>query len=117
MTKSIIAFALAAALASPAAAATYRIISLIDFKLDKAAIEQGTRIELFGQLQQLGAIAMLKSEPMDMQPIFVELKNLPRDQRKALLEKCPMICSVLIRGSVGTVFMQTGLVAEDLTVQ
>jgi hypothetical protein len=102
--KRLIAFAIVAALASRAAASPYQTMSLIDFKLDKATIEPGTRLELTGQLQQLGQLAMLKSEMMDMAPIFVELKNLPRDQRKVLLEKCPMFCSVIVRGKVGAVF-------------
>ena len=116
MKKYMLAAAVLASLASPSLAFSYKVMSLEDFKLDKNSIEVGTRLELAGQLQQLGELGMLKDGLMDMSPVMVELKGLPREQRKDLLH-CALLCSVIIRGRVDKVFTGQGLVGEDLTVK
>jgi hypothetical protein len=94
---------------------TYRQIDVDDLKVDKNQMI-GRKVSVSGLVQVLGETAMLKSGLMDMSPIFVDISSLPRSDRKTLLSGCNMGCQVSIDGHVGKTMMQTGIIAESITI-
>ena len=118
--RKILCYGLAGCLASmivivPALAnppdAEYKQIELDDLKLDKNEL-RGKRVAVHAGVQVMGEVAFLKSGPMDMTPIFLDISKLPRDARKKLLSDCSMLCNATVSGRVGEVMMQVGVVAE-----
>lgn len=102
---------------SPGGNRSYRAISLTDLKLDRDSL-RGQRVEVAGTLVPIGEAALLRSSDTDLSPVFVEVKAVPREQRRVLLDRCGIPgCSVIIRGLVGTVMVQTGIVADSLDIQ
>lgn len=91
----------------------YEVISMTDLKLDIAQMK-GKRVQVTGRLQTMGEMAMISSERFDTNPIFIEYKDLPREQRKQILETCSSGCEVTAKAKVATVLFNNGLVAEDL---
>lgn len=83
------------------AARTYQQISLIDLKVDIKEMV-GMKIEVSGVLQMLGELIYLKSEPMDMTPLLVNVANVSREERKALLQRCSTLCNGKVSGTVGS---------------
>lgn len=77
----------------------YHEIDLADLKVDKASMI-GQRVKVRGQIQVMGDIALLKSDAMDMTPLFFDYRKLPREQRKALLNNCTMPCDATVSGTV-----------------
>jgi hypothetical protein len=90
----------------------YVVMTLEDFKLDKENLKN-SKVEIAGELHQMGELATLGSGLIDMSPVFIDIKTLPRDQRKAILGRCNPGCQAIVRGRVDVVFFtQTGLIAE-----
>ena len=103
--------------ASPIACRSYRAMSLTDLRLDQGRL-RGQGVEVAGTLMPLGEMAVLRSGDMDPSPLFVELKAVPREQRRTLLERCGMPgCDVTIRGLVAPVMAQPGIVADSLVIR
>jgi hypothetical protein len=92
-----------------------RTIDLTDLKLDIDDM-QGQTVKVTGLLQVIGDMVMLKSEPMDMSPVMVNAKQLSRDDRKLLLNKCPILCKATVVGKVDEAasFGSPGLQALNL---
>jgi hypothetical protein len=87
------------ALAKPGAPSPYRSMSLDDFQLDRDTLK-GAKVQLSGLLRQVGELAMLSKGLVDANPVFIEIKNLPREERKAILDRCGMAgCEVVARGT------------------
>ena len=104
-------------LAKPGASNPYRSMSIDDFKLDHDTLKDANaKVQLFGLLRQMGELAMLSKGVLDQNPLFVETKSLPREQRKALLDRCAAGCDVVARGHVDKVFTGNGLVLESVTI-
>ena len=104
------------ALAKPGVPSPYRSMSLDDFQLDRDTLI-GTKLQLSGLLRQMGELAMLSKGLVDLSPVFIEIKNLPREQRKAILDRCGVTgCEVVARRHVDKVFTGIGLVLEDVTI-
>lgn len=101
---------------TPEISAAYKTVSLIDFKLDRETLK-GAKVRVTGQLHQLGEIVTFGSTLFDMTPIFIDIKGLPREQRKTILERCNLGCDAVVKGRVDTVFMEeVGLIAEDVSI-
>lgn len=92
----------------------YTPVSVTDLRLDAESLG-GKRVEISGVLQMMGDLAMLGEERFSMNKIFVETKNLPRNDRKFIIQNCESGCQVTIRGKAGNVMMNVGLVAEEIT--
>jgi hypothetical protein len=91
-------------------------MSLDDFQLDRDTLK-GAKVQLSGLLRQVGELAMLSKGLVDANPVFIEIKNLPREERKAILDRCGMAgCEVVARGHVDKVFTGIGLVLENVTI-
>ena len=95
--------------------AAYKAMSLIDFKLDRETLK-GAKVQITGQLHQLGEIVTFGSTLFDTTPIFLDIKGLSREQRKTILERCNISCDAIVKGRVDTVFMEAGLIAEDVNI-
>lgn len=93
--------------------ASYRNISLIDLKLDITSLT-GEKIKVKGVAQLVGEMLMLKSEMMDMNPIFLDFKQLPRDERKFILTSCSIGCKLTAYGVVGSVMFQHGVIITKI---
>lgn len=97
---------------APALTGKYASISLTDLKLDRA-IMRGKKIETSGFLQVMGEMVFLKGDPMDMSPILVDVTHVSREGRKLALE-CDAGCRATVRGTVGPVLMQPGIIADSI---
>jgi hypothetical protein len=103
-------------LAKQEASGPYRSMRLDDFQLDRDALK-GVKVQLSGLLRQMGEMAWLTKSLVDPTPVYIEVKNLPREQRKAILDRCGMTgCEVVAKGHVDKVFVGIGLVLEDVTI-
>lgn len=95
----------------PPAERGYRAVGLTDLKLDHNEL-RGQNVEVSGNLMLAGEMALLRSGTTDISPIFVDLKAVPREQRRALLERCTDLgCTVTLRGKVDRVMEQRAIVA------
>ncbi|RYD94409.1 MAG: hypothetical protein EOP50_09565 [Sphingobacteriales bacterium] len=68
----------------------YAPIDLADLKVD---IKQmiGKRVVVSALVQTMGEISMLKSDPLDMAPLWAATDALPRDDRKKLASSCQVV--------------------------
>lgn len=88
-------------------------IDLIDLKLDIGKMS-GKSITVRGTITVMGPMAMLGDGGFDSTPIPVEIGKLSREDRKALLENCEMQCTLTLKGKVGSVMMQSGIIANSV---
>lgn len=79
-------------------------IGLTDLKLDISTMK-GATVRVSGVLQVMGEMIMLKSEPFDMTPIWVNAKGLSRVDRKSLLTDCSTMCKATVVGKVADAAM------------
>ncbi|OQB47423.1 MAG: hypothetical protein BWY02_02135 [bacterium ADurb.Bin157] len=96
-----------------AATATYQSMDLIDLKIDIASL-MGKKVKVKALGQLCGDMFLIKKDMMDVSPIIVETKDLPREQRKYIIQNCNLGAPVIIYGTVGTVMFQNGLIAEKI---
>jgi hypothetical protein len=89
----------------------YQEVTLIDLKLDISKMS-GKSIETEATVQIVGDFGMLHAGMMDANPLFLDYKKIPREQRKKLLEQCSLGCSARIQGKVGSVMFQNGIIAD-----
>jgi hypothetical protein len=75
-------------------------IGLTDLKLDIATMK-GKAVRVTGLLQTMGDMVALKSEPLDMSPIWINPAHLLRNDRKSLLTTCSTMCKATVVGRVG----------------
>ena len=95
----------------------YQAVSLTDLKLDYGSL-RGQGVEVSGTLMLSGEMALLASGATDSSPLLVDLKAVPRDQRRALLERCMVPgCAVTMRGKVDRVMKQRAIVADGAAMQ
>lgn len=75
-----------APVAAPPQAAGYAPIGLLDLKTD---IRQmlGRKVAVTGGIQMAGEMAALKTDMMDMTPVWLDVSQAPREQRKVLLSR------------------------------
>lgn len=101
----------------PPSKQSYRAVSLTDLKLDYDSL-RGQGVEVSGTLMLSGEMALLASSATDASPLLVDLKAVPRDQRRALLERCTVPgCAVTMHGTVDRVMEQRAIVADGAAIQ
>lgn len=88
--------------AAPApAGGGHRVMSLTDVKLDQDGLRD-REVEVSGNLVPMGEMAFLRSGPMDTSPLVVDSKAVPREQRRAMFERCGVSgCATTVPGDVG----------------
>lgn len=95
--------------AASASANGYQSMSLVDLKVDLKKLVS-KKVSTYALVQIIGEMAMLKSDEMDMAPVFADTEKLPRDDRKKLANGCQMIlCKGLFYGTVKQLPLGIGL--------
>lgn len=87
-----------------------------DLKVDIDSL-QGRKVGVKGIGQYIMDSFILKKNSMDTNPIFVDISNLDRDQRKEILQICSNFmagCGVTVYGTVGQVNHRNVINAEDI---
>lgn len=87
-------------------------IKLDDLKLDIRDLN-GECFTVNGEIIILGQMATLGAGGFDTSPLFLDVQELPREQRKILL-RCNPTCRLTITGIVGSVMMQPGLIVKSI---
>lgn len=96
--------------------ADYREVDLSDLKVDKEHMI-GERIRVRAQIQIMGDMGFLKSEMMDMTPLYFTFNRLPREQRKAIIEHCTVPCDAIVYGRVANAPLGITVVGENTELQ
>jgi hypothetical protein len=81
---------------------------------------QGKKVRVRGVGFYMMDMFMLKKSMTDMSPVFVDISNLVRDQRKEIISRCGDMmkgCILIVHGTVGKVSYQNGLLAEHVEVR
>lgn len=91
----------------------YKHMDLLDLKADINSLA-GQRVSVDGSLQMMGEVAMLRSDPMDTTPVWVEIGKLPRDDRKQALKGCLTYCGVQVNGRIGQGTFGLAIIAESV---
>ncbi|MBX5164822.1 MULTISPECIES: hypothetical protein [Rhizobium] len=94
----------------------YEAMSLTDVKLDAKQM-QGKKVEVSGVLITMGDMAMLGDSAFSSNKLFVDNKKLSREERKYILENCEGGCSITVRGKVGSVMLNDGIIADAIATQ
>ena len=94
---------------------TYTKMEFVDLLLDIRSLA-GEKIETSAVGQLVGNMFLLKQSVFDLNVLFVDIDGLPREQRKMLLTSCSAGCRLTVSGSVGTVMLQPGIIAEKISL-
>lgn len=98
---------------APIAKGFYLEVDLDEFKVDKDTLV-GKRVQVSGTITQFGEMILLTSGDMDMNPVFVDLKQTPRQQKLDITRRCKTTCRANVIGEVSEVFFQTGINAASI---
>ncbi|HEY0841465.1 hypothetical protein [Methylotenera sp.] len=74
----------------------------------------GKKVQVSGQFLPYGDLGMLSQSEISTTVIYVDNKQLSREGRKLLLDRCSSGCKVVFEGIVGDVQFQKGITATDL---
>lgn len=75
-------------------------MDLTDLKVDAKELI-GKQVLVKASIQQMGDMSLLKSDPLDMAPVWADAGKLPRDDRKKLASGCQMVlCSGKFQGTM-----------------
>lgn len=92
--------------------ARYDSIQLADLKVDIKGM-MGKKVAVAASIQSMGETSMLKSDPMDMTPIWADTEKLPREDRKKLANGCQMLlCSGRFYGTLSKGVFGPSLVVD-----
>lgn len=92
----------------------YQEIDIADLKVDLKVLK-GKKVSTRAYIQVVGEMSMLKSDPMDMAPIFADASNLPREDRKKLANGCQVIlCEGVFLGVVKSLPLGVGLTLDKV---
>jgi hypothetical protein len=94
---------------------TYTRMSVNDFSRDRASLaKEQAKVEVSGRLQELigGDSYELGSKLNMADRITINIKDLPREQRKAILDRCNTGCDAVVQGRVIRHMGNTWLAAE-----
>lgn len=97
-------------------AASTPLLNLDDFRLDASELD-GKRVRVRGVGQYVMDTFTLRKSATDMSPVFIELKNLPREQRKEIINRCGDImegCRLTVYGMVKAQYGMKTIVAEQI---
>lgn len=94
-------------------------MDLDDLRVDINTLDgKAVRVRAVGHYMMDSLI--IKKNRRDTNPIFVDVSNLPREQRRDILSRCGEAtseCRVTIYGTVGEVKFQKGLIAKNIEFQ
>jgi len=96
----------------------YQRISLVVLKLDLEALG-GRLVEVKGRLSPFGVddVWRLGTRPLDTSAVLVDFKAVPSEQRRWVLENCNSGCDAIVRGKVGHVLRQSGVIAATILAE
>ena len=95
----------------------YQTVSLTDAKLDQDRL-RGQEVEVSGNLMIVSEIALLRSGSEDASPLVVDVKAVPREQRRKALDRCGALgCAATVRGTVDRMMTQPGIVADNIDLR
>ena len=92
---------------------SYQRMDLDDLKIDIESL-MGKKIQVKAIGQLFGEMFFIKKDMMDMSPITVDIKNLPREQKKYVIQNCGTGAEITVYGTVSKVMFQNGLIAEKI---
>ena len=82
---------------------TYTRMSVSDLSRDRASLaKEQTRVEVSGRLQELigGDSYELGSKLTMADRVTIDIRDLPREQRKTILDRCSTGCDAVVQGRV-----------------
>ena len=88
-------------------------LAVSDVLLDYASYTNKV-VTVSGYMVTMGEGSLLYEKQMTGPFMFVDTKNLPREDRKKILKDCPEGCMLTIKGRVGDVTFQKGITAISL---
>jgi hypothetical protein len=92
----------------------YRPLKLVDLKVDVKTLI-GKKVAVASQIQVIGEMAMLKSDELDMSPLFADFSKLSRDDRKKLASGCQVVlCQGIFYGVVRQLPLGVGVALEKV---
>jgi hypothetical protein len=94
---------------------TYSRISVSDFSRDRASLAKvQAKVEVTGRLQELIGTELyeLGNKLSMADRITIDIKDLPQEQRKAILDRCNSGCDAVVQGRVIGHMGKTWLSAE-----
>jgi hypothetical protein len=78
---------------------------------------RGTRVEIRGHMIALGNLVTLYPARFQMQGVFVDVKQVGREQRLAVFQSCGSGCDVTVVGTIEKIMMNPGIVAETISLR
>ena len=101
---------------APSAKREYQSVSLMDLLLHQDTLD-GERVKVSGNLVVEGENAALRYKDVTWSLLFVDVTAVAREQRRQMLEHCGGYgCAAEVRGTVGRVLGDPGIVAESVDV-
>jgi hypothetical protein len=91
----------------------YQSMDIDDLKLDLDSL-LGQKVKVAALGQYFSNSLIIKRDMMDTNPMFVEVKNIPREQMKYLIQNCNTGAEIIVSGTVGEVSFQKGIVADKI---
>jgi hypothetical protein len=94
---------------------TYTRMSVTDLSRDRASLAKDqARVEVGGRLQELigGDSYELGSKLTMADRVTIDIRDLPREQRKTILDRCSTGCDAVVQGRVVRNVGNTWVVAE-----
>lgn len=102
--------------AKASAAASGGEMDIADFKTDKGKL-RGRQVSLRGFLTTFGDDALLMQQIGDLNPVFIDVSRVPREQRRQLMS-CGNVCRGTVAGTVGGVSVgQVGVIATSIAFE
>ena len=93
-----------------------RTVTLVDLLLNQGSLD-GDKVKVPGDLVMVGENAVLRRSDADPSPLFVDIKAVPREQRRRMLQLCGAGCAAEVRGTAGRILGQPGIVAESVDLK
>lgn len=78
---------------------------------------RGKHVQVQGFLIMMGEQALLYKSQGEMSALFLDTKNISRDQRHSIFENCGHGCDVVVHGTVERVMMQLGMIIDNAAVR
>lgn len=98
---------------TPAGAAKYPIISLLDLKVDRERL-LGRGVITSGRLNVQGQMILLRMRDADNTPLNVSIDRLTSEKQREVRVRCTPSCIAAIKGKVVHVAFGIGLAAEKV---
>lgn len=100
--------------AAPRPASDAQKMDINDYLLDAKQLT-GKRVAVQGVLQVVAGFVVLKKDISGADFAFVQVDNVPRAQRKAMLQ-CRAGCEATVRGIARPVFGKNDIIADEIEI-